>query len=146
MTNKLPPKYVAVCMDETRFFKDGEEICEELRGKVKEISAVYLYDENIRTVICDAQPRYFLHWVDVVFEPAKELSDEERDEIQDLLYQAYTVGDPDSYMHTYEVERLPEGRRRVFMEGNDFEPWWKEYDEHKIIDEVLESYHGNPLF
>lgn len=141
-----PPKYIAVRMDETEYFKDGMDICEELRGKVKEIGAVYLYDENIRTVICDAQPRYFLHWVDVVFEPARELSEEERDEIQDLLYQAYTVGDPDSYMHTHEVDKLPKDCRRVFMEGNDFEPWWNEYDEHEILDEVREAYSGSPLF
>jgi len=56
------------------------------------------------------------------------------------------VDDPDTYMHIRDVERVPEERRKVFMEGNDFEPWWNEYDEHKIFDEVLESYNGSPMF
>jgi len=144
--SKSPPKFVAVCMDETRFFKDGDEMCEELRGKVKRIYGVYLYDETVRTVICDAQPRYFLHWVDVAFESEPGLTDKERDSIYDILRESYTVDDPDTYMHIRDVERVPEERRKVFMEGNDFEPWWNEYDEHKIFDEVLESYNGSPMF
>jgi len=140
------PKVVAVCMDETRFFMDGEEMCEDLRGKVKKVFGVYLYDDNVSTTICDTVRRFFMRWIDVSFEAEDGLSGEERERIQDLLREAYMTDDSDAYMEISEVEKVDEEHRKVFMEESDFEPWAKGLDESKVWDEVFESYSANPLF
>lgn len=134
-----PPKIIAVAMDHTMYMTDV------LRSEVKGVRGIYLYDETSRTFCCEITPSFFLRWVDVALEYADDISDKRKDELYDEFRESYAANDPDIYMHVRDVER-GNLEHKVFMEGNDFEPWWKEYDEHKIWDEVLEAYNQCPVF
>lgn len=135
----VPPKIMAAAVDNSICMSDT------LRSEVKSVKEIYLYDETERTFCCESTPSFFLRWVDVVLEYADNVSDERKDEIYDTFRDVYMTSDPDIYMHVSAVER-GNFERKVFMEGNDFEPWWKEYDEHKIWDEILEAYNQCPTF
>lgn len=133
----VSPKIIALKMNETRLFTG-------LDSRVSVLWSVYLYDETARTFCCEITPSFFLRWVDVSLEFAGEIEDVERDGIYDHIREVYTRNDNDCYMHISTVEKLD--HRTTFMEGNDFEPWWKEYDEEKIWDEIFEAYHQCPIF
>jgi len=140
-----PPEIVALRLNETNYFKDSHgNLPEDLNGKISAIYSVYLYDDTVRTFCCEITPSFFLRWVDVVLDFTDGIEESERDKIYDEMRDVYTRDNSDCYMHISTVEKFE--HRKVFMKGNDFEPWWKEYDEEKIWDEVIEAYHQCPFF
>lgn len=120
----------------------------EYQPYIKAIIAVYLYDANERTHLCELTPSHFmryLHHVVRLTEAGENLCQKGREE----LYDEYETDNfnEDQYMHCRDLERLaaagtPEnydhyGATEVSYEDSD-------YDDQ--IEGLIEHFNGNPPF
>lgn len=115
---------------------------------IDRILAVYLYDANERTHLCELTPSHFLrylHHVVHLTEAGENLSDERREE----LYTDYEVENfnEDVYMYCATLKRLaaagtPENYDHYGATEVSYED--SEYDDQ--IEGLIEHFNGNPPF
>jgi len=107
-TREIPIDARLIAMDQTRYYA----IEEQDRPFIRQIRAVYLYDRNEVTHLCEFTPSYFLiHLYDeVVLTDAGAALDDHR---QDEIYQRYeNCGSEDTYMHCADVDQMARSGRR----------------------------------
>lgn len=133
-----------IAIDETEFYTFPAEHA----PYIDRILAVYLYDRNERTHLCELTASNFmrfLHHVVRLTEAGENLSDEEREK----LYDEYEVGNTgeDQYMHCTTLDRLakagtPENYDHYGATEVSYED--SEYDDQ--IEGLIEHLNGNPPF
>ena len=143
MTDKkdIKPRFVAVRFDETQYWTD------DVKSRVKSIHGHYLFDENLVTHCCEITPSYWLRFVGFDLE-MEDPDTDIPDELYDIVHGGYHNGDDnDSYRHCRDIDRIEEGKnKKIFMEGDDLEPWAEGYGYEKVFDEVIEAWNANPLW
>lgn len=126
----IAPKWKAVVMSET-FYWNTEFL---KKHDIKSIRSVYLYNANEVTHCCEAAGSYALYYCDVIVEFNNEVEDEVRYEVEDKVQVFCSQNEFVSYYHCSTIDAI---------EGE----WHKDYeDDETDPDEVIGSYHGNPLW
>lgn len=122
----MPAKWVCIAFDETKCF----HIEEEDRPYIKQIDAVFYYNENELTCICSATPLYFMralrhsvHFNYDNFEPDTEA------EIQDRISNRYEIDcqPEDCYMNVSFIDRIDVSRKIYYGPTDDDEEEVREY-------------------
>ena len=133
-TTEILPNWNVVAVNETDCFDFGD-----LQKHVKQVRAVYLYDQNEYTYLCEMTPSYFCRHLDYVLVLDDETPDDVRDRLYDLVCEA--AGE-DTYFHVSTVERIDAEWHGGFSLDGDFFT----LPRHEQVDELFESYRGNPAF
>jgi len=115
---------------------------------IDQILAVYLYDANERTHLCEMTPSHFmrfLHHVIHLTKAGRDLSDEQRE----ALYNVYEIENPnvDQYMHCRTLERLAAaGTPKNYDHHGATEVSYDDSDYDEQIEDLIEYFNGNPPF
>lgn len=98
----LPPRWRAVSLNETRCFN----IAEEHRHLIKEIRAVYFYNDAEQTYCCSLTPSYDMRGLYHYVVLADDLSDEAAEQAHDEMNAEYCSESPeDCYMDCSGIDR-----------------------------------------
>lgn len=131
-------------IDETEFYT----FLAEHAPYIDRILAVYLYDANERTHLCElAASNYlrFLHHVVRLTEAGVNLSDEKKEE----LYTEYETNNPNDnqYMHCLTLEQLAKvGPPENYYHYGATEVSYEDSDYDDQIEGLIEHFNGNPPF
>ncbi len=148
MTQKEPirPRFMAVRIDETRHWTGS------IADEVKSIHAHYVYDTHQVTNLCSFQVNYWLSFVGFDFVPARELSDEENEELYYRINDEYTAEDNSKYFVCGGIDKITGDDKKVYLEWDDVKDWEaaeecetpKGYNE--LLHVVVDEWCANPLF
>jgi len=142
--NRSPIDAHVIGIDETSHYTFGPEHI----LYIDQILAVYLYDANERTHLCEVTPSHFmrfLHHVVRLTEAGENLSDEKREELYNN-YETENVNE-DCYMHCRDLERLAAaGTRENYDHYGATEVSYDDTDYDDQIEELIEYFNGNPSF
>lgn len=98
MAEGIKPNYCLIKLDERQFWN------EEISGQTKAMYGVYAFDRNERTFCCEITPSYCLVFVANDYEEIDDLSEEERDSLNEKVLSA--SNEPVTYMHVRTVEKI----------------------------------------
>lgn len=104
-------------------------------GPDAKIIATYVFDHNSVTHCCELTPSYELHLAGTEFNTSSELSDEEREEIEDKIMTAEADCEDVEYHHCSSIDNKQ--RSKPVRQFEDCE-------DDVTIDDVIEYYKGNP--
>ena len=128
------PDYHWIKFDETKHW--NKEFLTWV-GPDTKIIATYVFDHN-RAVNCsELTPSYELHWVGTVAKTSRELTDGEREEIEEKVTCSELDRDGISYHHCRGIDNSKTNPSRPIRQFVDC-------DEDTKIEEVIEYYQGNP--
>lgn len=130
--NNPPPKWMAVAVNETAFFNP------KIRSDARQIDAIYIFDANARTFLCEARPSYAMWLVDYVPERLPD-GEARREALMGMMRDALMSSEPLSYMHCSYVDTLGKESLDIDIDG------W-EGDPQRLLDVARESYHANPIW
>lgn len=133
-----------IALDETEFYR----LPVEHAPYIDRILAVYLYDANERTHLCELTPSHYMHFLYHVVhltEAGKRLSDEQRE----ALYTEYEIENcnGNQYMHCRHLERLAAaGTSENYDHYGDTGVSYDDSDYDDQIEGLIEYLNGNPPF
>lgn len=140
---KLPIDARVIAIDETVHYtfpvKD--------RPYIEKVLAVYLYDANERTHLCELTPSHYMYFLYNTVIPTNaidELSDEQREALYDL-YEIENFGE-NQYMHCSDLERLAKAKPKLYLNDGNTGVDYDESDYNDQIDGLIEGFNGNPPF
>lgn len=141
--NRLPIDARVIAIDETAHYT----IPAEDRPCIEKILAVFLYDANERTHLCELTPSHFMRFLYntvVPTEAVDDLSDDQRE----ALYSAYEIENfgEDQYMHCSDLERLAKAKPELYLSYGDTEVDYEDSDYDDQIEGLIEGFNGNPPF
>jgi hypothetical protein len=122
--------YHLVKLDQTEHW--NKRFLSEIGPDAKIISA-YVFDRNAVTYCCEATASYELHLAGTEFITSREMSDQEKEEIEERVRCGSEEGEDIEYHHCGEIDNIsqPIGK-------------FKDCDDDTTIDDVIEYYAGNP--
>jgi len=129
----LKPNFIYVKIDETEFW-DKKSL--EEHG-ITRVYAVYLYDENSRTYLCEMTPSYALHYCDFCFDMAAGSEDSSNTAYDFLLDNPYDSAC--TYTHCTSIDRIPEDQKdRSLDYGDELKPY-SDMDDAEYMDLVNDA-------
>lgn len=142
--SRLPIDAHVIAIDETEFYMFPAEHA----PFINRILAVYLYDANENTYLCELTASHymrFLHHVVRLTEAGENLSEEQRQELYDT-YEIENRGE-DQYMHSRDLRRLAAaGTPENYEHYGDTEVSYEDSDYDDQIEGLMEYFNGNPPF
>lgn len=108
----------------------------EMIGPDTRIISTFVFDHNSVTHCCELTPSYELHLAGTEYKTSRELSDTEREEIDDKIMMAEMDGSDVEYHHCSSID----GKKLS-------KPFYQfvNCDDDITIDDVIEYYKGNPF-
>jgi hypothetical protein len=144
----ITPSILAVRMNETEYWvKDFLQ-----KYQIKEVWAVYIYDQNHVVNCCELEPSYELNFVEYqfVYEDGVEHSDETLEEIDEERYRSQANDERFSYYHCRVINKIPYRRRKQWnrerlhiLTQADCREWSLDHEE--AIDKAMEHCLGNQV-
>ena len=140
--NRLPIDARVIAIDETAHYTFGED-----RPYIEKVLAVYLYDANERTHLCELTPSHFMRFLYNTVVPTQAVDDLSDDQ-QEALYDTYEIENfgEDQYMHCADLERLAKADPKLYLNYGDTEVDYDESDYDDQIEGLIEGFNGNPPF
>lgn len=127
----MKPDYRSIRIDETQYWSSDFL---SMIGPDARIVVTYVFDSNSTTNCCELTPSYELHRAGIVYTTTRELTDDDRERIDEEICKADLDTDSDSYMHCSVVDRHKPERIRQFIDC----------DGDVTFADVVEYYQGNP--
>jgi len=136
MTNEDKPAikkdYHWVKIDQTKNW--NAKFLDEI-GPDARIISTFVFDHNSATHCCEITPSYELHLAGTEFQTSRELSDAEREEIEDKISAAEADCEDVEYHHCSSIDDKKRSKPVRQFEN---------CDDDVTIDDVIEYYKGNP--
>ena len=136
----LPSDWWLIKIDERGYWLDSKVL-----ARTKHVYAVYAFDRNTHVHCCEITPSYELTFLGHDAEEVEDLSDEEREELDEIIISVPNE-EPVTYMHVSYVDRMLEANPHLAKQLNytpeelDFEE-----DSRQQIDQVMEDWHTGSI-
>lgn len=140
---KVLPKICAVRIDETECWTD------DVRAKVDKVYGIYLVDLNCHTYCCSMTPSYAMYYIGFSIQSNKTSMFDKMDEIEELEMEMMANSSPElvCYMNCSDVDRMDKSNFDFdFTVDHDYYNFDDPKEYHEMIDDMIESYNGNPTF
>lgn len=85
---------------------ETENWCQEVKDKAKRILGIYLFDKTRHVHCCEFTPSYECIFIESQWENL-DLSDNEQEELDDLIQEGNRETNNVNYYHTYVIDDLP---------------------------------------
>ena len=142
--HRLPIDARVIAIDETELYTFPEEH----KPYIEKILAVYLYDANERTHLCELTASHFMRFLyhtAVLTEEGEALDDDKVEK----LYDEYELENynEDQYMHCADLERLADkGTERNYLNYGETDVSYEDSEYDDQIEGLIEHFNGNPPF
>jgi len=124
---------------------------------IKRVFEVHIYDRNIRTFLAEMTPSYELHFLEHQWDGDWDrLTEEQREDYDNLMYELTAETEIYSYMHTSTVDHAGRFRPGFFPKGKLGTVSWEkisvkrlqeEYEGNRdeAMQDAIEDFFGNPI-
>jgi hypothetical protein len=112
-------------------------------GPDARIIATFVFDHNSATHCCEITPSYKLHLAGTEFKTSRELSDAEREDIEDKISAAEADCEDIEYHHCSTIDERTEKGVKIPGKSKPIRQF-ENCDDDVKIEEVIEYYKGNP--